>query len=98
MEQSVKINIAGYEYKLTVTSPDHEEIIRKAAAELNTKLAAYQKKFPKKMLVEVISFVALNVCMTNYYLQRQIKGMEKAELDLTEELKGYLEKIDKDSR
>ena len=37
MEQSIKIRIADREYPLKVSSPDKEEIIRKATSELNKK-------------------------------------------------------------
>jgi hypothetical protein len=49
-------------------------------------------------VVELLSFAALNVCMTNISLQDQIKGMAKEEQTLADELESYLENIDKNSR
>ena len=37
MAQSINIKIAGRPYNLTATSPEHEEVIRKAADEVNSK-------------------------------------------------------------
>ena len=65
-EQSIKIKIAGREYPLKVNSQDHEEVVRKAADDINRMITIYQDKFPGKPLVEIMSFVALNVCMSNH--------------------------------
>ena len=98
MAQSINIKIADRPYRLTATSPEHEEIIRKAADEVNRKIGQYQEKFPSKGLTEIMSFMALNVCMGNIVLQKQIAGMKADEERLAEMLDGYLENIDKTSR
>ena len=98
MEQSIKIKIADREYPLKVSSPEKEEVIRKAAAELNKKISLYQDKYPNKGMIEILSFVALNVCMNNLTLQEQINNLSDEEKALAEELGGYLENIGKNSR
>jgi cell division protein ZapA (FtsZ GTPase activity inhibitor) len=98
MAQSINIKIAGRPYNLSATSPEHEEVIRKAADDVNRKISQYQEKFPNKGLTEIISFMALNVCMSNIMLQKQVKGMKDAEEGLTKELERYLEDIEKTSR
>ena len=98
MEQSIKIKIADREYPLKVSSPEKEEVIRKAAAELNKRISLYQDKYPNKGMIEILSFVALNVSMTNVVLQKQAEAMKAEEETLAKELHGYLENIDKNSR
>ena len=98
MAQSINIKIAGRPYNLTATSPEHEEVIRKAAEDVNRKIAQYQEKFPKTGMSDIMSFMALNVCMNNIILQKQLKEIKGAEEALAEELEGYLENIDKNSR
>ena len=98
MEQSIKIKIAEREYPLKVTSTQQEEDIRKAAQEINRQIQAYQSRYTDKTLVEVLSIMALNVCVSNISLSRQVKGMKDAEENLARELEGYLENIDKNSR
>jgi hypothetical protein len=39
--------------------------------------------------------MALNVCVNNISLNRQVKGMKDAEDSLARELEGYLDNIDK---
>jgi len=98
MAQSISIKIAGRPYKLTATSPEHEEVIRKAADDVNRKIAQYQEKFPNTGMNDIMSFLALNVCMSNILLQKQAKSLKEAEEALDRELESYLENIDKDSR
>ena len=86
MEQSIKIKIADREYPLKVSSPEKEEVIRKAAAELNKKINLYQDKYPTKGMIEILSFVALNVSMTNVVLQKQIETFNESETVLAQEL------------
>ena len=98
MEQSIKIKIAEKTYPLKVNSPEHEEVTRKAADDINRKINYYLEKFPGKSMVEILSFVALNVCMTNIGLQKQLNEMNMEVNGLCGELQGYLENIDKNSR
>ncbi|MBQ7771200.1 MAG: cell division protein ZapA [Bacteroidales bacterium] len=98
MEQSIKIRIADREYPLKVSSPDKEEVIRKAANELNKKITLYQEKYPNKGMIEILSFVALNVSMVNVSLQKQAENILEEEETLAKELHAYLENIDKNSR
>ena len=98
MEQSIKIRIADREYPLKVSSPEKEEVIRKAAADLNRKISLYQDKYPNKGMIEILSFVALNVSMMNVVLEKQVDSLKKGEENLASELQSYLENIDKNSR
>ena len=98
MEQSIKIMIADREYPLKVSSPEKEEVIRKAAADLNKKITLYQEKYPHKGMIEILSFVALNVSMTNVVTQKQIDAMKEGEENLAKELQGYLDNMNKNSR
>ena len=98
MEQSIKIEIAGYSFPLKVTSAEQEENIRKAAQEINRQIAAYQNRYQNRSLAEILAIMSLNVCVTNVSLSKQLKEMKYAEEGLARELEGYLENIDKNSR
>ena len=98
MAQSIKIKIADRVFPLNVSSPEQEEVIRKAASDMNRKLSLYQDKYPNKGMIEILSIVALNVSMSNIVLQKQIDMLHEGEDNLAKELKSYLENIDKNSR
>lgn len=97
-EQSIKVKVAGREFPLKVNSPEHEEIIRKAADDIKKMTEAYQARFTDKPMAEILSLVALNVCVSNITLNRQIKDLKMGEEALAKEITGYLENIDKNSR
>lgn len=96
MAQSINIKIAGRPYNLSAVSPEHEEVIRKAAEDVNKKIAQYQEKFPKTGLSDIMAFMALNVCMSNIILQKQIAEIKGAEQQLSSELETYLSNINKE--
>ena len=98
MAQSINIKIADRSYPLKVNSPEHEEVIRKAADDINRMVTKYQERYPGKGMIEILSFVALNTCMSNITLNKQIKETAVEEAMLAKELEGYLENIDKNSR
>ena len=98
MAQKITVTIAEHPFDLTATSPEHEEVIRIAADEVNKKIAQYQDKFPGKVLTDIVFLTALNVCINNVVLLRHAKGMKDAEDSLVKELERYLEDIDKTSR
>ena len=98
MAQNISIKIADRPYSLKASSPEQEQLIRTAADEVNRKVKAYQDRLPGKGMVELMSFAALNVCMSYLTLQNQVKELVDEEAVLAKELEGYLENIDKHSR
>ena len=98
MEQSIKVKIAGYTFPLKVNSQEQEEYIRKSAQEINRQITAFQTRYPNKSLIEILSIMSLNVCVTNMTLSKQMKDFKDAEESLAKELNGYLDNIDKTSR
>ncbi len=98
MAQSITVTIAERTFPLKVSSPEHEELIRKAADEINRKVKLYLEKFPSKSPQEIMSLVALNTGIAFAGLQKQMEFVMQAEEGLLNDLDGYLENIDKNSR
>ena len=94
MAQKITIKIADRPYTLSVNSEEHEELIRKAADDINRKVGQYLEKFPNRSTVELLSFVALNVSMANFTLVKQMKEMKDEEEGLAKKLEGYLKNIE----
>ena len=95
MAQSITVMIADRSYPVQVKSPEHEEMIRKAVADINKKVKFYLEKFPTKGMVEVMTLVALNLGILNCGLQKQVESAVEDEAILLKELEAYLEKADK---
>ena len=98
MAQNITIRLGDRPYSLIATSPEQEQLIRKAAEEVNRRTKVYQDRTPEKPMLELMSFAALNICMGNLTLQENFRNMSSEEQRLARELEGYLENIDKNSR
>ncbi len=98
MAQSITVTIVDRSYPLQVKSPEHEEMIRKAVDDINRRVKYYLEKYPNKGTVEVLSLVALNVGIVNCGLQKQLDMTIAEEGNLLNDLEGYLDNIDKNSR
>ena len=94
MAQSITVMIADRSYPVQVKSPEHEEMIRKAVADINKKVKFYLEKFPTKGMVEVMTLVALNLGIMNCGLQMQVESAIEDEASLLKELEDYLQKAD----
>jgi len=91
MEQKITIRIAEREYKLKAATPENEELIRLAAAAINKRLASYSVSFPGKSLQDLLSFVALNECVSRLSLQRKLEAVQAEADRLLEDTEAYLE-------
>lgn len=95
MEQRIKIRISERTYNLKSENPEQEEMMRKAADEINRMIDAYQSRMQKKEMVDILSLVALNIGMECMKLHRSVHFLEAEALQLKEDTDGYLEDIEK---
>jgi cell division protein ZapA (FtsZ GTPase activity inhibitor) len=98
MAQDITIKLADKSYPFTAASPEQEQLIRRAAAEVNRRIKEYQSKNPEGYMVDFMSFAALNLCMSLITLADQMNNWNAEEMMLVKELDGYLKNIDKNSR
>ena len=94
MAQSINVIIAERSYPVQVKSPEHEEMIRNAVADINRRVKFYLEKFPSKGMVEILSLVVLNIGIQNSGLQKQVESAIEDEAALLKELEDYLQKAD----
>ena len=94
MAQSINVMIADRSYPVQVKSPEHEEMIRNAVADINRRVKFYLEKFPSKGMVEILSLVVLNIGIQNSGLQKQVESAIEDEAALLKELEDYLQKAD----
>ena len=98
MDQKITVKIADYKFSLVAKSPEHEEIIRKAAAHTDKQITSYQSKYPDTNLAKLFAMVALNMAVENVAFSKRMQELLKSEEQLAKELEGYLDNIDKNSR
>ena len=93
MEQKIRIRIASREYDLKSNSPEQEEMIRKSALILNRMIDTYQSKYPRKDMIDILSFVALNQGISQISLIQKMEDMERESRELQAGIESYLENI-----
>ncbi len=89
-ERTIKIRIGEVEYELKSKSPEQEELIREAAKMLNEMITSYQRKYPNKDKVDILSIASINQCMVNIKLQREMENVRREIAEFNEEIDGYL--------
>jgi cell division protein ZapA (FtsZ GTPase activity inhibitor) len=98
MAQDITIKLADKTYPFTAASPEQEQLIRRAAAEVNRRVRDYQSRNPEGHMVDFMSFAALNLCISLISMSEQMNNWNAEEAMLVKELDGYLKNIDKNSR
>lgn len=93
MDQKIRIRIADREHELKVKSPEEEERTRKSASMLNRMIESFQRTYTRKDMVDILSFVALNIGNYNISLLQKIENIEKECNELQKGIEGYLENI-----
>lgn len=93
MDQRITIKIAEKEYTLKAATPEQEELIRKAAASVNKKLAAYANKFVSRPQSDLVAFVALNESIGSFTLQKKIESLNEEVSALQDATDSYLKNI-----
>jgi len=94
-DQNITITISGRKYCLKASSPEREEIIRKAADVVNGKIKYYKAAFANKGEEDLLTFVALNECITNLAVNKEKESITQEAKALEQLLAGYIENIDK---
>jgi len=90
MDRKITIKIGTREFKLTASSPQQEEVIRRAALTINNRLQDYTVRHPGKNIVDIMSMVALNETVSRIVLQQELRQRDTECEELGEDLERYL--------
>ncbi len=94
MTRRINVTILGRQFGLQASSDRQERSIRTAAGILNKMAEQYSAKFQKSDDVEILIFVALNICLKKLNVEEEMKNLQSEADTLERELAGYLENID----
>ena len=93
MEQKIKIRISERTYNLKTADSAQEEMMRKAADEINRMIDAYQSRMQKREMIDILSLVALNIGMECMRLHQSVRDFESEVRQLKDDTESYLEDI-----
>jgi len=95
MDQRITVKIGEREYVLKAPTPEHEELFRLAAQAVDKRLKSYLASYPDKTPADLLSFVALNECVSRIQVQRKMDASLKEADSLKTDLESYLKSIEK---
>lgn len=94
MAQRIRIKIDTRYFEFPSESQEEEEMIRKAAKDINEMIGRYQMEFPGKNILDILSLVVLNIGKCKVELQDKIERMKLDEYKLQKDIEGYLDNIE----
>ena len=94
MTRKINVTILGKQFGLQTSSERQERFVRIAADTLNRMVEQCSAQFQQSDTVDVLIFVALNICMKKLNVEEEMKNLQAEADALEREFAGYLENID----
>ena len=94
MTRKINVTILGIQFCLQTSSERQERFVRIAADTLNKMVEQCSTQFQQSDTVDVLIFVALNICMKKLNVEEEMKNLQAEADALEREFAGYLENID----
>ena len=94
MTRKINVTILGKQFGLQTSSERQERFVRIAADTLNRMVEQCSAQFQQSDTVDVLIFVALNICKKKLYVEEEKKNLQAEADALEREFAGYLENID----
>ena len=94
MTRNINVTILGKQFGLQTSSERQERFVRIAADTLNKMVEQCSAQFQQSDTVDVLIFVALNICLKKLNCEEEMKNLQAEADALEREFAGYLENID----
>ena len=94
MTRKINVTILGKQFGLLTSSERQERFVRIAADTLNRMVEQCSAQFQQSDTVDLLIFVALNICMKKLNVEEEMKNLQAEADALEREFAGYLENID----
>lgn len=90
MSQSVKLKIAGKEYKLEAATPEMEQLMRRAAADVEELMSSLSRQYQQTDLQDMLAIAAWREAAGKLLAKDQLLSAEKEKVELEDSLESYL--------
>lgn len=90
MENNIKVEIGEHKYSFKA-DPAIEELYRRAAASINSRLERYRTKYPDKSAQDILSFVAFLGAVNELKLKTELEETKRQISELDQSLLSYLD-------
>ena len=95
MAQKVTLKVAGKPYLLNAETPEMEQLMRQAAAEVDGMLTRFDARFPASSPEDKLVFVAIQEAAGKLSAQNEIARLAAEAEALREDVAAYLEGMEK---
>lgn len=91
MAQNITLTLAGKEYKMSASTPEVEEALRKCAARINKKYAEWTKNFIGKPREDILAMIAMEESVGAFRTDRELELAQEECRQLESQLEAYLQ-------
>ena len=95
MAQDITLKVAGKPYRLSAASPEMEQLMRLAAAEVSEMVTKFDARFPDSSPEDKLVFVAIQEAAGKLSAQKKMSRLVEAVEALQGDVSAYLEAIGK---
>ena len=95
MAQDITLTVAGKPYRLSAASPEMEQLMRLAAAEVSTMMTRFDSRFPESGAEDKLVFVAIQEAAGKLSAQKKMSRLAEEVESLGADVAAYLEDLKK---
>ena len=95
MAQDITLKVAGKPYRLSAASPEMEQLMRLAAAEVSEMVTKFDARFPDSSPEDKLVFVAIQEAAGKLSAQKKMSRLVAEVEELQGDVTSYLEGITK---
>lgn len=95
MAQDITLKVAGKPYHLSAPSPEMEQLMRMAAADVSDMLTRFEARFPESSLEDKLVFVAIQEAAGKLSAQKKMSRLIAEAEALQGDVAAYLEGMKK---
>lgn len=95
MAQDITLKVAGKPYRLSAASPEMEQLMRLAAAEVSEMVTKFDARFPDSSPEDKLVFVAIQEAAGKFSAQKKMSRLVEEVEALQGDVASYLEGITK---
>lgn len=95
MAQKVTLKVAGKPYLLNAETPEMEQLMRQAAAEVSEMLTRFDARYPASSPEDKLVFVAIQEAAGKLSAQKKMSLLVEEAASLERDLSAYLDGIEK---
>lgn len=88
--QKISLKIYLRNFETTVSSPEEEQLTRRAASQLNEIITEYNSLYPDRDIIDKLIFIALQQSVKKLFLEKEIAKIDYEQSQMASQISEYL--------